>query len=598
MQCLKTDETGRYMNVLLGTTGFSSRVRASVIETAIERGKRIELEPSGKLVNESISMLTLKRRVSEPCTRIAENDAAVFGYTGHVVANALPLCPDADSLLDRLIPNAGAAIESLDGLYAMALYRKQEGELILGTDRYGFSPLYLLHTRDGLIFSSSMDLVIRCAPVDLHINTEAVSEFLQIQYCLQGKTFVSEIQRMPQGCIVTYDARQRSLKSRPYFEYRRQPVPETVVTDEVVSGLAAEIGRGALRRVEENREHLCLLGGGRDSRSIAGVLAHAGVEFSTLTTDPDNGALFDPDLALEVARTLKVENTFVPLPSDYVERTWRDKCEAADFSTAFHTWIMHLAASGGHDGAVAFDGLIGDVMLKPHMLDANRLDLLKNGRLRALADELATFMLAGRTPSNFLRPRVAEHWKEGLTSTVRREIKEYDGHPNTVSFFWLQHRSRRAIASSPCSMLNRRWLVVTPFTDPSVFHLAMGIPPQTKLGGNVNTRIIGAIDPRLATIPLGSDTVWPSGFKRRPRTRLSIQSPGALSSYLEVIDQESEIISSILNPKWMAGARTRLDAGPVERWEYLRDAGIMAEFCYWVQTYRGKVNIDAIDRPC
>ena len=68
MQCLKIDETGRYMNVLLGAAGFSSQVRASVIETAVERGKHIELEPAGKLVNESISMLTLKRRESRRMT--------------------------------------------------------------------------------------------------------------------------------------------------------------------------------------------------------------------------------------------------------------------------------------------------------------------------------------------------------------------------------------------------------------------------------------------------------------------------------------------------------------------------------------------------
>jgi len=126
----------------------------------------------------------------------------------------------------------------------------------------------------------------------------------------------------------------------------------------------------------------------------------------------------------------------------------------------------------------------------------------------------------------------------------------------------------------------------------------MSIPPQAKLGGNINNRIVAAINAELGAIPFSSDKVWPSGFTRRHRNRLSIEKAGALESYLQVIAEEAGAISSFLNPRWLPSAGEALEAGPMERWGYIRDAGIMAEVCYWLQTYRDKVNVDALSSPC
>lgn len=568
------------------------------MDAAVQSATHTGLTESARVENDALSILVMNRPDISTCTGIAENDSFILGYTGHVVTNDLPLRPDAGSLLGVILPNVEDTIASLDGLYVVAVYDKKDNRLVLGTDRYGFTPLYLLNTGNGLVFSTSMDLVIRSSPVDLNIDMVAVSQFVQIQYCLGDRTFVSEIQRMSQGDVLVYDVRSRSARFSRYFDYTSIPEPDSEATDAVVSNLASEIENAVRGRVQKHLPHLCLLSGGRDSRSIAGALVNIGGGFSTLTTDSDNGVLDDMDLAAVVAKTLGVPNSFLALPADYVERLWRDKCRVSDFSTAMHTWIMHMGTSGNYDGAVAFDGLIGDVMLKPHMLDADHLDLLGRKKLRILASELALFMLAGRRMSELLKERVAKHWGEQLANTVRNEIVAFDGHPNTVSFFWLQHRSRRAIASSPCSILSQRWLMVAPFSDPRVFAIAMSIPPRAKLGGNINNRIVSAINAELGAIPFSSDRVWPSSFTRRQRTRLSIATPGALASYLEVIEEEAGTISSFLHPQWLSSARKALEAGPMERWHYLRDAGVTAELCYWLQIYRYKVNIDALSNPC
>lgn len=61
---------------------------------------------------------------------------------------------DTEVLLLALAEWGVAALQRLNGMFALAFYDTQEQTLLLARDHAGIKPLYYLHTRQGLVFGS------------------------------------------------------------------------------------------------------------------------------------------------------------------------------------------------------------------------------------------------------------------------------------------------------------------------------------------------------------------------------------------------------------------------------------------------------------
>lgn len=518
--------------------------------------------------------------------RISCSEQRFLAWNGHIVSPDLPLWPSTDALLAKLGDTPVCKFSVWDGLFSLALFDEAKRKLLLSADRFGMQPLYFARCGKGLIFSSSVDLIIRSLPSHVTLNHTAAAEYLHFHYCLGDKTLANEVERLPQGCALTFHLDDGQVQCDKLWRLTDLPTPVgnslSDVADGTVDSLVAALDQAVAKRLRHANDNICLLSGGWDSRALAGLMVRRGLSFATLTTYGDIGNLDDPECARLVADELQLVNTYIPLPQDYLARHWGDKCLVTDFATTMHTWLWPLSQRHNFLGAVNMDGIAGDVALKGLMLRPEHLVLLEQHDDGALIDALWQHHAVGDALVRCLRPEVAIEWTERARQSLSDAITHWDGHPNTLSFFVLGHRTRRAIAASPCLLLEMRLRNVAPFLDREVMSSAMAIPPQYKLSGDLYRRVLQTIRPNLARIPSSNDKEWPINHPRRSR---SVMATAALQSYRDEIQRAAGQLSGLVRSEFLTCDWATVQDRPASGIAELRLAQALGELAFWINEY-------------
>ena len=580
------------MDVFLGTVGLPLDLRRQLESRSVTVAERRNLRPNGAVHGDAASFFCFEGLRSVPCRRLHDDADSMFAWSGHVVHSRLELWPDAQRLKEFVVADPERSVKNLDGLYALALFDKSQEVLCLACDRYGFWPLYTLQTNGGLLFSNSVDLLLRLSPIRLHLNPQAVAEYLHFSYCLRNKTFVGEINRVPQGEILVYECGRGRITTRAYFDYSNLPTIEIDNTQSAIAELVPAFEGSLKRRRDDERHIVNLLSGGFDSRAICAGLARLGIPFETMTTYGDTGNADDSDAARIVAGVLGVKNTYIPLPSDYLEQYWHTKCLLTDFATTMHTWLLPLCLAHDAPGTLNFDGLGGDVVLKSLLVQKSDLDLLRQGGKDELVDAVCERHRMGSVLTTAVAEPFGRCWQSWMGESVARSLDALSGHPSTLSAFILRNRTRRAIVAALWGMIDLTSLNMAPFFDHDLFDIGMRIEPELKVGGRLYREFIAAIDSRLAGVPSSNDSTWPEITPRRQQQRFSISGPAPLGSYLKEIRDGMELAPKLIREGWLKEAEEALEAGADARWSVMRDSQALGELFFWFRTYRDEVSID------
>lgn len=573
------------MEQLFGIAGTGKETEGEIIKQLRQRANQFRFHCNESYTEADLRFLVFSNAAKSVCSRIHDDGRRILGWVGHVVVDGFNLWPEARELLNIVGEDVCLSMAKKDGLYALAIYDKVGQKLILATDRYGMWPLYYMKLGKGVVFSTSLDLLAYTTPGPIYLNPHAAAEFLHLHYCLGDKTLVKEISRLTQGSVEKFNLREGGHSKEEYFNYKELPCSKDKEKTLSVSHLSELLSMSVLRRLKHDKEIVCLLSGGYDSRTLSGLLVRHKVPFYTLTTYSDAGVLDDPEGARLVADALGLENTYFPLPRDYLQLYWKAMSLATDFSTTMLSWLIPLAQRHRHLGAVNYDGIAGDVVLKGLYVRQSDLDLLEQRDTQALVDSMMTLHGYGFVLDRAISEPFRKQWKESIRSTLEEEMLLFDNHPNSLSFFVLRNRTRRAIAASPCCLLSNRLENMAPFLDFQFFNAAMSIPPASKIGGRIYKEMIKSVDFRLSDIPSSNDENWPDNMPRRRRPLMRVASPEALISYLDEIDGATESLPNFVDRKWLSDARKAASSDPKSRTGFLREAQALGELAFLISTY-------------
>ncbi len=95
------------------------------------------------------------------------------------------------------------AVERFIGMFALALWDKQEKTLSLVRDRLGIKPLYYGHLHGTFIFASELKAIRSWPGFNLSINQDALALLMQRGYIPSPYSIYSGIQKLPAGNILT-----------------------------------------------------------------------------------------------------------------------------------------------------------------------------------------------------------------------------------------------------------------------------------------------------------------------------------------------------------------------------------------------------------
>ena len=301
-------------------------------------------------------------------------------------------------------------VHHLRGMYGFALWDSRKRRLIIGRDRMGEKPIYLLEreTADGpqIVFASEMKALIASGMVKFELDPVAINEFMHYSYVPEPRTAIKGVRKLPAGNILIIDVDPWKVEQKCYWRMEDSPA----VTGDPATLIRAELERVSELIIRSDVPVGVALSGGLDSSAIASLAAkkYPGTMHAFSVGYPGRPRQDERMMAKALADHLKmpfheIEISENDLVDSFAERQFFRDDPIADISGNGYYAVSKLARQNKVP-----------VLLQGHGLDeldwgyhwareAARLSILKNeGRLSVLS-ELRKILPDGFARNDLLR---------------------------------------------------------------------------------------------------------------------------------------------------------------------------------------------------
>lgn len=238
---------------------------------------------------------------------------------------------DTEVLLYAITAWGVKALDKLNGMFAFALWDKQEQKLLLARDRYGIKPLYYATTGDTLAFGSEQKAILAQPGFSRRLDKEALLEYFTFQNIFTDKTLLQGIKLFPAGHygILDLSKRERGLRLTQYWDFDFRE-PSGVIDAEAYREELGRLFRQAVnRQLVTDVELGCYLSGGMDSGSITAIAAQSYPYIKTFTCGFDLTSASGLELAFDerskaeyMSYCFKTEHYEMVLKSGDMERVF------------------------------------------------------------------------------------------------------------------------------------------------------------------------------------------------------------------------------------------------------------------------------------
>ncbi len=327
----------------------------------------------GVLGHRRLSVIDLDARADQPMT--SHDGRYVIVFNGEIYnyrqlraaleksGTRLKTEGDTEVVLELFCKHGADVLKSLRGMFAFAIWDREQRKFFLARDPYGIKPLYIAISPFGPLFASQVKALVATNAISRQRDLAGIAGFYVWGSVPEPFTTYRDIQAVPAGSFVVLD----------------ENGPGTPVTYADLSGAwrptrepegdMADLVRGAMQ--DSVRAHLVsdvpvavLLSGGIDSSAIAGLMAEQGtqIEGITVTFDEFEGKREDEGpRARTVAEHFGLKNTLRRVNRNEFEQDLPAIFDAMDQPSVdgVNTWFASKAvAERGYK--VVLSGVGGD----------------------------------------------------------------------------------------------------------------------------------------------------------------------------------------------------------------------------------------------
>jgi asparagine synthase (glutamine-hydrolysing) len=178
---------------------------------------------------------------------------------------------DTEVILHLYEERGPACVESLNGMFAFALWDARERRLLLARDRAGKKPLYLARSGPCLLFGSTPDPFFLHPQIDSEIDLAAVDLYLSLLYVPGPGTIYRKVQKLEPGHWLEW-APGRGWKKSCYWRLQYLPKHSLKFAD-AVEQVGEHLESAVRIRLESDVPLGAFLSGGLDSSLVVALMA-------------------------------------------------------------------------------------------------------------------------------------------------------------------------------------------------------------------------------------------------------------------------------------------------------------------------------------
>lgn len=274
---------------------------------------------------------------------------------------------DTEVLLHLYLEEGEVFLSRLNGIFALAIFDKRIGAMLMARDALGVKPLYYSATERGIAFCSEMKGLLALVPEAHEIDLVAIHRYLSYLWCPGDGTPLRNVKKLGPGEAMLV----RNGRIERHHAWYRLPACRGVVADlderAAVEGTTAHVRQAVQRQMVADVPVGAFLSGGLDSSAVVAFAREAspGIRCFSINArgGSEEGATDDLPYAREVARHLNVPLDIVDIDAsrmaDDIERMVVQLDEPlADPAPLNVLYISELARS--HGIKVLLSGAGGD----------------------------------------------------------------------------------------------------------------------------------------------------------------------------------------------------------------------------------------------
>lgn len=200
-------------------------------------------------------------------------------------------------------------VKKLNGMFAFALFDLDRDRLFIARDRAGEKPMFYYEQNGRFAFASELKALMKDPAFTPVMNRFALNQYLAFGYIPGDSCILEGVQKLPQGCALTYELKTRSVKVWPYWQLpppvNGQPRREEELLEELESLLLDSV---RLRMIADVPVGI-MLSGGVDSSLVTAMAARVTSRPRTFNISfPGHGTFDESPYARMVANHFGTEH--------------------------------------------------------------------------------------------------------------------------------------------------------------------------------------------------------------------------------------------------------------------------------------------------
>jgi asparagine synthase (glutamine-hydrolysing) len=276
------------------------------------------------LVHNRLSIIDLSSRANQPLT--SADGRYLLVYNGEVynfkeLAGQFRIdtktTSDSEVVLELFIKRGIEFANLLNGMFAIAIYDKEEQRLFLFRDRVGIKPLFYYLSDSAFVFASELKALQAALPKDwLQIDQEAIAQYLHLGFIPAPKTIYKNIFKLSSGEMAIVD--KNGMNKKKWWS-AEDKIQKDYLTDEqeVFKRLESAVNSAVQSRLVSDVPIGTFLSGGIDSSLVSAIASkHFNEKLQTFTIGFDHVKHNEAEFAEKVAKHIESDHNLYYVTDD------------------------------------------------------------------------------------------------------------------------------------------------------------------------------------------------------------------------------------------------------------------------------------------